>query len=483
MFRSQFTVAVAAVLILFFFSSPIHSLIELGVTSFYSAGSDTWMGQVFSSIASQASSTSAEEYVTKALALFNRIRLLFLVIGILYFGLCSILILGHTDLRILLRNMGRGKHRVWTFASGIARSVRQHIQPDAIRSWFADVARLLRDPRILFAGIVLGLATSIRAIAPLAGLIVVFYLLTKRRSTGWAVPAAYFLVAGFITYLTWPYLWASPIVNYLKEIGIVSSFQYYSGRVLFGGALHGIRDLPITYLPVLLGIQFTEPLVLGVLTGIGVLVSRIVRIGLRADLLLYIGMGFVFPFFALVLLNTPLYHNFRQVLFIVPSMFMLAAFSLDAVFTKITHPASRLFLIAALAWPGIYSTVQLFPYQYVYYNSLVGGPAGARNRYELDYWRTAMRELALELNETAPGASKIVISGSASLFNRYARTDLIVETVAQSTYDLNGDYDYAVQLARWHNWEIYPQARNIFVIERDGLVLATVKSVKNARLK
>jgi hypothetical protein len=94
-----------------------------------------------------------------------------------------------------------------------------------------------------------------------------------------------------------------------------------------------------------------------------------------------------------------------------------------------------------------------------------------------------MRELALELNVIAPEASKIVISGSASLFNRYSRPDLIVETVTQSTYDLNGDYDFAVQLARWHNWEIYPLARSIFVIERDGLVLATVKAVKNARMK
>ncbi|HEX2989739.1 MAG TPA: hypothetical protein VHO49_03620, partial [Anaerolineales bacterium] len=82
-FRSQLIVAVAAALILFLFSSPIQSLIEQSVTSFYSAGPDTWAGQVFSSVASQASSTSADEYVTKALTWFNRITVLFLTIGIL----------------------------------------------------------------------------------------------------------------------------------------------------------------------------------------------------------------------------------------------------------------------------------------------------------------------------------------------------------------------------------------------------------------
>ncbi|HEX5840301.1 MAG TPA: hypothetical protein VFY26_20855, partial [Anaerolineales bacterium] len=481
-FRSQLIVTVSAALILFLFSSPIQSSIVQAVTSFHSAGPDTWAGQVFSSIASQASSTSAEQYVIKALTWLTWITRFFLTIGILYFSMYFSLLLANTDLPILLRNIWRRRDRLSAFLPGLARSL-QHVKPGSIRSWLAEFTFSLRNPHILLAGIVLGLATSMRAIAPLAGLIAVLFLLTKIRSRGWAQATAYFLVAAVTTYLAWPYLWASPIVNYLKEVGIITSFQHYSGRVLFAGELHGIRDLPPTYLPVLLSIQFTEPLVLGILTGIGVLVWRLLRTGLRTDLLLYVGMGFIFPLVTLSLLNTPLYHNFRQVLFIVPAMFMLAAFSLDVMFTKVIYPAARLLVIAALMLPGISSTVKLYPYEYVYYNSLVGGPAGVLNRYELDYWRTSMRELALKLNEVAPEASKIVISGSASLFNHYARPDLIVETVAQSTYDLDGGYDYAVQLARWRNWEIYPQARTIFVIERDGVVLATVKAVKDASLK
>ena len=481
-FRSRLIMAVAAALVLFLFSSSIHSLIEQGVTTFYFAGPDTWAGQVFNSVASHASSTSAEEYVTKALNWYSRITALFLTIGILYFSVYFSLLLANTDLPSVLRSTWKRRSRLWAFLSGLVSSLQQ-VRPRSIRPWLAEFTVSLRDPQLLLAGIVLGLATSIRAIAPLAGLIAVLFLLAKIRSRAWALAAAYVTVAAVTTYLAWPYLWASPIVNYLKELGVISSFQHYLGRVLFGGELHGIRDLPPTYLPVLLGIQFTEPLVLGVVTGIGLMVWRLLRTSLRTDLLLYIGMGFVFPLFALALLNTPLYHNFRQVLFIVPAMVMLAALSLDVMFTKVIHPAARLLVIAALILPGIYSTVKLYPYEYVYYNSLVGGPAGALNRYELDYWRTSMRELALELNKVAPEASKIVISGSASLFNRYARPDLIVETVAQSTYDLDGAFDYSVQLTRWQNWEIYPQAQNIFVIERDGVILATVKAVKNASLK
>jgi hypothetical protein len=215
--------------------------------------------------------------------------------------------------------------------------------------------------------------------------------------------------------------------------------------------------------------------------GIGILVWRLVRSALRADLLLYIGLGFVFPSLGLVLLNSPLYHNFRQALFIVPAMVMLAAFPLELIFSRLVKSWARLLLLIILILPGLYSTVRLYPYEYVYYNALVGGTAGARDRYELDYWRTAMREAALGLNEIAPPGAKILIGGSAALFNRYARPGWVVETVNQHTYDLNGGYDYAVQLARWQKWELYPTAKIEILIERHGAVLATVRAVQGAQ--
>jgi hypothetical protein len=41
---------------------------------------------------------------------------------------------------------------------------------------------------------------------------------------------------------------------------------------------------------------------------------------------------------------------------------------------------------------------QLHPYQYVAYNHLAGGSAGAQDHYELDYWSDGLREAAAGLN-------------------------------------------------------------------------------------
>jgi hypothetical protein len=210
---------------------------------------------------------------------------------------------------------------------------------------------------------------------------------------------------------------------------------------------------------------------------------RLLHSQLRTDLVLYITLGFAAPLLALILLNSPMYHNFRHVLFLIPPMFMVAAPAVELVFHKLTWHWARILLIVSLALPGIYSSIKLYPYEYVYYNSLVGGTARVHDRFELDYWRTSLREAAVELNERAADGAGIIISGSAGLFNRYARPDLVVETVTSNTQDLNGGYDYSVQLARWQRWDIYPNARIEFLIERDNAVIATVKAVRNATFK
>jgi hypothetical protein len=223
----------------------------------------------------------------------------------------------------------------------------------------------------------------------------------------------------------------------------------------------------------------TEPALLCIYLGLGVLIWQLLRSRVRTDLLLYLGLGFVIPLCGLIVLNSPLYHNFRQVLFLVPPLLMFAAFTLSFVFRKLRQTWLCILLIAALALPGIYSTLKLYPYEYAYYNSLVGGVAGAIERYETDYWRISLREMALELNEIAPPGSIIVVTRSAGLFVRYARPDLIVDKPVNSILDLGSGYDYIIQVTRGKGGELYPEIDNLIVIERDGAVLATAKYVKD----
>jgi hypothetical protein len=134
------------------------------------------------------------------------------------------------------------------------------------------------------------------------------------------------------------------------------------------------------------------------------------------------------------------------------------------------------------AMPGIYSIVNLHPYQYIYYNSLVGGTPGAARRYEMDYWRTSYRELALQVNQLASQDAHIFVAGVPFPFEPYARPDLNIE----HKIDPNGSYDfeYAALTSRWDTDErVFPDADIVMAVERDGVVLSVLKYVKDRALR
>ena len=469
-------VALTGTFSLLVLSPQVNSLIERTVVSFYNAEPASWAGQVFSSVASP--NVPPEDYVIKALRLFQRLERGILIAGTLLFLAYFSLLIKNTTLARFLHSSWAQRHRLREGIIGLAVWLRNSLNTKSLRSGSAEFFRALRSPRVILAGVALGLATGVRAVGPLAGLIVFCFLLTKVRSRAWGTAIAYFLIAGIVTYIAWPRLWDAPIQRYLEALGIASNFSQFPGRVLFNGRLYGASELPYSYLPVLLNIQFTEPAILCMYVGMGLLIWQLLRTRIRTDLLIYVSLGFALPLFALIVLKSPLYHNFRQALFLIPPLFVIAALALELLLNRVPQNWVRVLLIAALALPGVYSTARLYPYEYVYYNSLVGGSAGAAHRYELDYWRISLREMALELNKVAAPESLIVVTRSAGLLARYTRPDLIVDKPINSILDLDHGYDYIVHVARGEGGDLYPDVKSLITIERDGAVLVTAKYVR-----
>ena len=475
-FIVSFALALTGAFALIILSSQVNSLIEQIVVSFYHAEPESLAGRIFSSVASP--NVPPEDYVSKALRLFQRAERGIFIAGMLFFLAYLGLLINNTTLSTFLRGLWAQRHRFRESTVNLAAWLRSSLGAKSLQAWFAEFFRALRSPYVIPAGIALGLATGVRAVGPLAGVIVVLYLFAKVRSRAWGTAIAYFLIAGIITYIVWPRLWDAPIQRYLEALGIASNFSQFPGRVLFNGRLYGASELPRSYLPVLLSIQFTEPAILCIYVGLGLLIWQLLRSRIRMDLLLYISLGFALPLCALILLHSPLYHNFRQALFLIPALFMIAAFALELILNKISQNWVRVLLITGLAFPGIYSTSKLYPYEYIYYNSLVGGSAGAAHRYELDYWRISLREMALELNKVAAPESLIVVTRSAGLLARYTRPDLIVDKPINSILDLEHGYDYIVHVTRGKGGDLYPEVESLITIERDGVIFVTAKYVR-----
>ncbi|HEY2980147.1 MAG TPA: hypothetical protein VGJ22_03115 [Anaerolineales bacterium] len=333
---------------------------------------------------------------------------------------------------------------------------------------FQYALRLLA--RIAPAAILLGITACMRLLGPLAGLLVVLYALRRRGGTAPPVLVLYAFLAFIAMYATWPYLWPDPLGRFVESAVVMARYPW-RGQVLFDGVLYSSTDIPRTYLPVLLGIQLTEPVWALFLAGLALTVLGAVRARREShQLLVLTTIWFVLPLLGLIGLRSPLYDNFRQVFFILPPVFLLAG----VVFEQIKKPVLQAALIALLILPGVVDGIRLHPYEYIYYNRFIGGERGAFRRFELDYWGTSYREAAAYLNETAPEHANIWVEGPAHLLQLYARRDLRIF----STYELerSDHYDYVVALSRYNlDQSSYPEARVVYTIARQDAIMTVIK--------
>ena len=126
---------------------------------------------------------------------------------------------------------------------------------------------------IIFPAIILGFTTSLRILGPLAGLIITYYALRTTGKKSLPTLITYVVIAIITMYLTWPYLWPDPVGHFFESLKTMSLYPW-SGQVLFNGVEYASTALPYSYLPVLFGIQLTEPVWALFIIGLVVAVVR-----------------------------------------------------------------------------------------------------------------------------------------------------------------------------------------------------------------
>jgi Dolichyl-phosphate-mannose-protein mannosyltransferase len=323
---------------------------------------------------------------------------------------------------------------------------------------------------ILPPAIFLGITTSIRVIGPFAGLLVIGYALWKSGRTAVPLLVSYAILTLVPMYLTWPYLWPDPIGHLIESARVMAEYPW-NGQVLFNGSFYASTAIPRSYLPVLLGIQLTEPVWFLFAIGLGIVVyDSIKKRPERRSLLTLVVVWFILPLAGFILTRSPLYDNFRQVFFILPPVFMMAG----VAFERIRRPALQALLIGLLVLPGIVDGARIHPYEYVYYNRFIGGVQGAYRKFELDYWGTSYRAAAAWLNDQAPQRSTVWVEGPTHILQLYVRRDLKI----YSTYEAAraDHYDYVVATSRYNlDQTAYPAAKVIYTIMRDGAILTAIK--------
>jgi hypothetical protein len=152
----------------------------------------------------------------------------------------------------------------------------------------------------------------------------------------------------------------------------------------------------------------------------------------------------------------------------------VAGLALQYIWEKL-HTRGILFagLSLILLLPGLYWDTALHPYEYIYYNNLVGGVEGAFREYELDYWETSNKEAMEYLNQIAPQNAVVVVKGAYQSARTYARKDL---TVVNYVEGVDSQADYAILSTQFFvDAATYPDSPVIHQVTRGSAVLTVIK--------
>jgi hypothetical protein len=457
----------------------IDYLIARMVMFFYAADAISVPGKLFRHFANRASNIPLDSYISYAQVVFNRIEFAILGLGFIGTILWGFALLSKTAKYHSLKT--KREEALRNSPTRLKGNAENSFGRVSWRAAFTQILRALGSGKIILAGIMLGLTISIRILGPLPGLIISLYVFWKNRQQAWSVVVAYLFWAVLTTYITWPFLWDAPLSRYRDSLMLMLNFPW-PGRVLFNNAFYRPDQLPFRYLPVLMNIQFTEPALVLFYIGLFAALRKLVSDKVPADALNFIGLGFAVPLTGFLFLRTSLYDNFRQLLFLIPPAFVVAGYGFEVLTNKLRSRSLLITLIILGTLPGIYSIVQLHPYQYIYYNSFIGGVHGAARRFELDYWRTSYREIALQVNEQASLDANLFVSGVPFSYLPYNRPDLKVEYKIDPNRSY--DFEYAILTSRWNTDErMFSEADIVYTVERDGAVLSVLKYTKGKRAK
>jgi len=244
---------------------------------------------------------------------------------------------------------------------------------------------------ILIAATCLGFTISIRFLGPAAGALVLVYMLMQINSKK-LIPDAllYIVVVIFITYLSWPFLWTDPIGQFLESLKLMAQFPWL-GAVLFEGKEVLANTLPWYYLPKLIGIQLSIPVIILGLVGTLYAIFSIKKNDNKSLFVIAL-IWFYIPLLIWMIIKPNTYDNFRQFLFLLPPFFLFVSIGVSLLFSRMKKKSFKVLLSVVLLIPGFIAGIYLHPYEYIYYNGLVGWTSNIDNRYESDYWATSFCE-------------------------------------------------------------------------------------------
>jgi len=281
------------------------------------------------------------------------------------------------------------------------------------------------------------------------------------------------VISQVLCLLLWPFIGQDYFRNLFTVFWLSVHFPPKFSFLFMGGMADSLT-YPWYYLP--LWIAVTTPLFILALF----IDSFIQWKSLKARPLFILMAGvFILNLGLYFLLRPAIYDGLRHFLFLLPVMSVLASIAFIEFYRKKQWGLGRK-ATAGLTALGVLLTVtdmvRLHPYEYAYFNELVGGFKGAYGKYETDYWMASTKEAVkwLEANEIKdPNRSyKIYADGNPFQSQAYFTPNMVYVSKKE-------DADYAIIMTR-AGFKPGPseEGKVIHRVEREGAPLSFILKLK-----
>jgi tetratricopeptide (TPR) repeat protein len=299
-------------------------------------------------------------------------------------------------------------------------------------------------------------------------------------------PVAITGVLGYLAgSLLWPYGLQNPISNPLTALSEMSNFKVSLGQ-LFEGAKVPSTELGSDFL--LKSFAYTNSY--AVLAGLGLLFVFAwgFRKNQNASILYFVAFTAFFPLLYIIYTKANVYHAWRHVLFIFPSMIVLVAFGWEKIIAFFDTKKVKLIglgMLGFLMLEPLYFIANTFPNTITYHNQLVGGVKGAYTNYEVDYYYNSLKQSAdwfkkNELPKLDKNKKTVIYSNAAHILTHYFANEKNVVVDYIRYHERNQkDWDYVIfhialipaEELKTGNW-LPPST--LFKAESQGQVLSAV---------
>lgn len=281
--------------------------------------------------------------------------------------------------------------------------------------------------------------------------------------------------------LFWPYALTNPITNPLNALNTLTNFPI-GIKTLFEGEKIFSTQLPWHYVPKYILVSTPLFFLLGLL--IFTLIFAFSRKHFNQRYLLILLFVGTFPLLYGIYKNSAFYNGWRHTTFIYPPLLVLAAVGFEYIFQKMRGLGQQIMAgaLALLCALPLWFMVKNHPYQYLYYNELVGGVKGAFSQYETDYFAASTREISDWMKQNLPLKDSTIIASDYNVplkdyFTDYKKVKNFYCRYYQRS---EHNWDYGVFLTGhlspgyFRNKAAYPPANTIHKIEINGVPIGVV---------